>query len=150
MITLGTLQNTTRPYKRSRRVGRGIGSGLGKTCGRGEKGAGSRAGYKRRHGNEGGQTPLYRRLPCRGFNNTRFRKAYHTINLGQINMMFEDGEVVNAHTLAERGYLCGVTYGIKVLGDGELLKKVTLEVADLSATAREKLQQAGISFSTEE
>lgn len=146
MITLGSLQNTTRPSKKVKRVGRGTGSGLGKTCGRGEKGAGARSGYKRRLGYEGGQFRMFAKIPFRGFNNARFRKPYHTVNLGQINAVFEDGEVVNAETLADRGFLSGRTYGIKILGKGELTKKVTVEVAALSETAREKLQQAGISF----
>lgn len=146
MITLATLKNTSRPYKRYKRVGRGIGSGLGKTCGRGEKGAGSRSGYKRRLGYEGGQFRTFMKIPIRGFSNARFRRAYDTVNLGQINAAFEDGEVVNAETLAERGFLSGVTYGIKVLGEGELTKKVTLEVAALSASAQEKLQNAKIAF----
>lgn len=149
MITLNSLQNSSRPKKNVKRVGRGPGSGLGKTCGRGEKGAGSRSGYKRRFGYEGGQTPLYRKIPCRGFSNVRFRQELHSINLGQIDAMFQDGEVVNVYTLAERGYLCGRTYGIKVLGDGELTKKVTIEVAEISKPALEKLQQAGIAFTLE-
>jgi large subunit ribosomal protein L15 len=144
--TLNELTNASRPYKRAKRVGRGSGSGLGKTCGRGEKGAGSRSGYKRRLGYEGGQFRTFMKLPIRGFSNARFRKAYHTVNLGQIEAVFEDGEVVNAHTLAERGFLSGTTYGIKILGDGELHKKVTIEVAALSDSAREKLQKAQIPF----
>ncbi len=88
MTTLDNLQNTTRPYKRRKRVGRGIGSKLGKTCGRGEKGAGARAGYKRRLGKEGGNLPLFMKLPIRGFSNARFRRAYDAINLEQINEVF--------------------------------------------------------------
>jgi large subunit ribosomal protein L15 len=145
MITLGTLKNTTRPRKKYKRVGRGIGSGLGKTCGRGEKGAGARAGYKRRFGYEGGQFRTFAKMPIRGFSNARFRKAYDSVNLGQIEKAFEDGEIVNAQTLADRGFLSGQTYGIKILGTGELKKKVTIEVAALSETAREKLHKAKIS-----
>lgn len=144
MITLNSLKNESRPSKRYKRVGRGTGSGLGKTCGRGEKGAGARSGYKRRFGYEGGQFRTFAKMPIRGFSNARFRKAYHTVNLGQIDAAFEDGETVNAQTLADRGFFSGVTYGVKVLGDGELRKKVTLEVAALSDTAREKLQKAAI------
>jgi large subunit ribosomal protein L15 len=146
MITLNTLGNTTRPRKKYKRVGRGPGSGLGKTCGRGEKGAGSRSGYKRRYGYEGGQFRTFMKLPFRGFNNARFRKAYDTVNLAQIERVFENGETVNAETLAERGFLSGRTYGIKLLGNGEITKKVKIEVAAISESAREKLQQAGISF----
>jgi large subunit ribosomal protein L15 len=145
MITLNTLKNSTRPYKRYKLVGRGIGSGLGKTCGRGEKDAGARAGYKRRFGYEGGQFRTFAKMPIRGFSNARFRKAYDSVNLGQIEAAFEEGEVVNAQTLADRGFLSGQTYGIKILGTGELKKKVKFEVAALSESAREKLQKAKIS-----
>lgn len=146
MIALNSLKNTSRPYKRRKTVGRGTGSGLGKTCGRGEKGAGARSGYKRRFGYEGGQFRTFMKLPIRGFNNARFRKAYDIVNLGQIQNAFSDGEVVNAQTLADKGFLSGCTYGIKLLGKGELTRKVTIEVAALSETAREKLQKASISF----
>lgn len=146
MIHLGNLKNESRPRRDVKRVGRGIGSKKGKTCGRGEKGAGARSGYKRRYGYEGGQFRTFAKMPIRGFSNARFRKPYDVINLNQIETAFEDGEVVNAQTLADRGFLCGVTYGIKVLGDGELTKKVTLEVAALSKSAQEKLEKANIPF----
>ncbi|MBA3957918.1 MAG: 50S ribosomal protein L15 [Parachlamydiaceae bacterium] len=146
MTNLANLTDSSRPRKSVKRVGRGPGSGLGKTCGRGEKGAGSRSGYKRRWGYEGGQFRTYAKMPIRGFNNTRFRQAYDSVNLGQINDAFEDGEVVNVETLAERGFLTGKTYGIKILGDGELKKKVTIEVAALSKSAQQKLEKANIPF----
>lgn len=146
MINLSTLKNTTRPRKNVKRVGRGIGSGVGKTCGRGEKGAGARAGYKRRFGYEGGQFRTFAKMPIRGFNNARFRKAYHTVNLGDIDAAFQDGEMVNAQSLADRGFFSGLTYGVKILGNGELKKKVTIEASAMSETAREKLQKANISF----
>jgi large subunit ribosomal protein L15 len=146
MIDLSNLKDTCRERKACKRVGRGPGSGLGKTCGRGEKGAGSRSGYKRRYGYEGGQFRLFMKLPIRGFNNARFRKELDVVNLGQIEFMYNNGEVVNAKTLAERGFISGPTHGIKVLGEGELTKKVTLEVTAISESAREKLQQAKIHF----
>ena len=146
MFTLSTLQNTTRPKKNVKRVGRGIGSGKGKTCGRGEKGAGSRSGYKRRFGYEGGQFRTFMKMPQRGFSNARFRRPYDVINLEQIERIFQDDEVVNLEALVARGYLCGLTYGIKVLGKGELTKKVKIEANDFSASAREKLQNAKIEF----
>lgn len=146
MISLANLANTTRSYKGRKRVGRGPGSGLGKTCGRGVKGAGSRSGYKTRATYEGGQFRTFMKMPTRGFSNARFRRAYDAINLWQLNASFQDGEVVNAETLAERGLISSTTYGIKVLGDGELTKKVTLEVAALSHSAQEKLHAAGISY----
>lgn len=146
MITLSTLKNTTRTELRSKRVGRGIGSGVGKTCGRGQKGAGARSGYKRRFGYEGGQFRTFMKIPQRGFSQARFRKPYHVINLFQINEMFEDGETVNLESLAERGYLSGKTYGIKILGSGEITKKLTIEAHALSDCAREKLNSAKVSF----
>lgn len=148
MVTLGSLKNTTRPRKNVKRVGRGLGSGLGKTCGRGEKGAGARSGYKRRHTYEGGQFRMFMKMPIRGFNNARFRTEYETINLSQINEMFDDGEVVNAQTLSERGYLKGRGKLVKVLGNGDLKKKVSIEADAYSETAKDKLQQAKILFKT--
>lgn len=148
MVTLGTLKNTTRPRKNVKRVGRGLGSGLGKTCGRGEKGAGSRSGYKRRHTYEGGQFRMFMKMPIRGFNNARFRTEYEAINLKQIDAMFEDGDVVNAKTLVERGYMKGRGKLLKILGNGDLKKKVTIEADAYSDSAKEKLQHAKIAFST--
>jgi large subunit ribosomal protein L15 len=127
-------------------VGRGPGCGLGKTCGRGEKGAGARSGYKRRFGYEGGQFRTFMKMPHRGFNNARFRRAYDTVNLGQLDFMFEDGDIVNLDTLHDCGFLSGPSYGVKILGDGELTKKVTIHAAAFSDSAREKLKRARIEF----
>ncbi len=135
--TLHSLENPTRPFKKRKRVGRGLGSGTGKTCGRGEKGAGSRSGYKRRLGYEGGQFRLYMKLPQRGFSNARFRTEYEVINLGQIDAVFKDGAIVNAQTLKAHGLLSGNRHGIKLLGEGKLTKKVHIEVDAASATAKE-------------
>lgn len=146
MLTLGSLKNTTRPRKNVKRVGRGLGSGLGKTCGRGEKGAGARSGYKRRHTYEGGQFRMFMKMPIRGFNNKNFRIEYQPVNLSQIEAMYENGEVVNMQTLTERGFIKGRNLLIKVLGNGELTKKVTIEADAFSKTAKEKLQKAKISF----
>lgn len=147
MITLSNLNNPSLKRKKRKRVGRGIGSGLGKTCGRGEKGAGARSGYKRRHGYEGGQMRLFMKLPTRGFSNARFSRPLHTVNLEDIERAFEDGEVVNLETLAMRGFISGTTYGVKLLGNGTLTKKVTIEVDEISKGAREKLELAKIEFS---
>jgi large subunit ribosomal protein L15 len=144
---LHSLKNTTRPRKSVKRVGRGLGSGLGKTCGRGEKGAGSRSGYKRRHTYEGGQFRMFMKMPIRGFSNAPFRKEYEAINLGQIEKMFEDGDVVNVTTLTERGFIKGRNVLVKVLGNGELTKKVTIEADAFSKSAEEKLNKAKIKFS---
>jgi large subunit ribosomal protein L15 len=146
MIALNTLKNTSRPKKARRRVGRGIGSGLGKTSGRGEKGAGSRAGYKRRWGYEGGQMRLHMKLPERGFSNARFRRPYHTVNLRDIERVYKDGETVSLETLIERGFISGPTYGVKLLGSGELTKKVKIELDDISDSALEKLKRQKISY----
>jgi large subunit ribosomal protein L15 len=144
MLSLNTLKNTSRPRVQYRRVGRGIGSGLGKTCGRGQKGAGSRSGYKRRYGYEGGQFRLFMKLPIRGFSNARFRRALHAVNLSDIERTFEDGEQVNIETLADRGFIRGRTYGIKILGQGVLTKKVTIEVDAASASVKAALEKANI------
>lgn len=147
MLTLSKLKNTTRPRKAVKRVGRGLGSGLGKTSGRGEKGAGSRSGYKRRLGYEGGQFRMFMKTPIKGFNNANFRNAFEGVNLNQINNAFEDGEVVNVETLAERGFFKGRSLKVKLLGTGELKKKVTIEVHAISESAKSKLQDAKISYS---
>ncbi|MBA3602248.1 MAG: 50S ribosomal protein L15 [Parachlamydiaceae bacterium] len=146
MMTLATLKNISKFKKRMKRVGRGPGSGLGKTCGRGEKGAGARSGYKRRLGYEGGQFRTFMKIPQRGFNQTRFRRPLDSVNLGQIEAMYEDGEVVNLFTLSDRGFLSGASYGLKILGNGELKKNVTIEAHAFSASALEKLNSAKIAF----
>src|SRR3990172_10324914 len=104
MITLFNLTNTDRPKKKIQRVGRGVGSKRGKTCGRGNKGDKARRGYKGRFGYEGGQLPLYRKLHTKGFPNGRFKNDVFSINLGLLNNLFKDGDVVNLKTLRERGY----------------------------------------------
>lgn len=143
--TLDSLKDTHRYRSSKRRVGRGIGSGVGKTCGRGQKGAGARSGYKRRLGTEGGQVPLFRKLPTRGFSNARFRKELDTINLSEIEKVFSDGDEVSIETLRARGILTGRSHGLKVLGDGECTKKVTVRCRAISKGAQEKLEKAGVS-----
>ena len=145
-MELHSLENKSRPYKRRKRVGRGIGSGLGKTCGRGHKGASSRSGWKTRERYEGGQLPLYRKLPVRGFTNGRFQRKYDAINLGQIERLYADGETVNMATLHAHGFLKGSSYGIKILAEGELTKKVTIEAHAISEAAKLKLENAKVSF----
>ena len=146
MLTLQSLKNTTRPRKSTKRVGRGLGSGLGKTCGRGEKGAGARSGYKRRHTYEGGQFRMFMKMPIRGFNNARFRTAYKGINLRQIDSAFGDGDVVDLDTLAQRGLINGRNINVKILGSGELTKKVKINISAISESAKLKLQHAKIPF----
>jgi large subunit ribosomal protein L15 len=145
-MELHSLSNTSRPAKRRKRVGRGMGSGLGKTCGRGHKGAGSRAGYKTRARYEGGQLPLYRKLPGRGFSNARFQKKLDAINLGAIDKLFNDGDVVNFESLRARGLINSSSNGVKILSEGELTKKVRIEANAMSKKAEEKLQQAKIEY----
>lgn len=123
------------------RKGRGPGSGNGKTAGRGHKGQNARSGGGVRPGFEGGQLPIYRRLPKRGFNN-HFAKEYAIINVGRLNE-FDEGSVINVQTLLECGILNKALDGLKVLGNGELTKKLTVEAVIFSATAKEKIEAAG-------
>ncbi|MCI0382510.1 MAG: 50S ribosomal protein L15 [Chlamydiae bacterium] len=147
MITLANLKNTHRKKRVRRRVGRGVGSKRGKTCGRGVKGDKARSGYKRREGHEGGQLPLYRKLPCRGFTNGRFRNTIHSINLAIINEIYRDGETVNLETLRSKGYAPRVAPGgLKILGKGELKKKVSIEAHHFSKSAKEKIEKSAIPF----
>ena len=124
-----------------KRKGRGPGTGNGKTAGRGHKGLYARSGGKVRAGFEGGQMPLVRRIPKRGFNNV-FAKPLTAINLAVLNR-FEDGAVVDAATLIEAGIIDACPYGLKVLANGTLTKKVTVKAAAFSESAKEKIEQAG-------
>ena len=124
------------------RKGRGAGSGNGKTAGKGHKGQNARSGGGVRPGFEGGQLPLYRKLPKRGFNNFRFGKKYAIINVQSLNK-FNDGEVVDAQALLSAGIIHNVFDGVKVLGEGEIAKKLTVKAAIFSASAKEKIEAAG-------
>ena len=124
-----------------KRKGRGHGTGNGKTAGRGHKGQGARSGGGVRVGFEGGQMPLSRRVPKRGFNNI-FAKPLEIINLSALNA-FEDGAVVNAEALLEKGILNKCEYGFKVLGNGKVTKKVTVEASAFSQSAKEAIEAAG-------
>lgn len=145
-IKLENLRNTTCKTKRRKLLGRGPGSGRGKTSGRGHKGAGSRSGYKVRAGTIGGGVPLHRRVPTRGFSNARFKKSFDIINLGLIDQIYDKGETVSLETLRKKGYIRGFSQGIKVLGNGELTKSVSFEVASISAGAKKKLEKAKIAI----
>ena len=123
------------------RKGRGPASGNGKTAGKGHKGQNARTGGGVRPGFEGGQIPLYRRLPKRGFHNV-FAKHYTIVNVDALNV-FEDGSVVSADTLIENGIINNVYDGIKVLGNGEISKKITVKASIFSASAKEKIEAAG-------
>ena len=123
------------------RKGRGPASGNGKTAGKGHKGQNARTGGGVRPGFEGGQIPLYRRLPKRGFHNV-FAKQYTIVNVDALNV-FEDGSVVSADTLIENGIINNVYDGIKILGNGEISKKLTVKASIFSASAKEKIEAAG-------
>jgi large subunit ribosomal protein L15 len=125
-----------------KRVGRGPGSGHGKTAGRGEKGQKSRSGYSRMTGFEGGQMPLHRRLPKRGFTNI-FKKEHVVVNVSDLER-FDNGMTVDEGALRKAGLVKGQTpHGIKVLGDGKLSKKLTVQAAKFSASARKQIEAAG-------
>ena len=125
-----------------KRVGRGIGSGHGKTSGKGHKGQNARSGGGVRPGFEGGQLPLFRRLPKKGFSNAMFKVRYATINVSDLEK-FEDGAVVTPELLKEMGILKKQLSGVKVLGNGELTKKVTVKANKFSQTAVEKIEAIG-------
>jgi large subunit ribosomal protein L15 len=147
MINLSQLSNTHRPHKKRYRVGRGMGSKCGKTCGRGVKGDKARRGYKNHFGQEGGQIPLYKKLPTRGFTNERFKNEIFAINLGMLDKLFVDGETVTLQALQEKG--CAprrALGGLKILSGGELHKKVTVKATSFSQAAEEKLKKSGIAF----
>ena len=139
------LENLTKApeAKAKKRVGRGPGSGLGKTSGRGQKGQKSRSGASIPAWFQGGQTPLYRRIPKRGFNNARFTIRYATINVSDLNNYFNDGDVVTPELLKEKKIFKKQLNGVKVLGNGELKKKLTVKANIFSASAISKIESAG-------
>jgi large subunit ribosomal protein L15 len=141
-MNLSELKPPKGAHKKGRRIGRGPGSGRGKTAGKGHKGQKSRSGYSRRFGFEGGQMPLVRRIPKRGFTNI-FRVEYQVVNLRDLERVFADGDVVSPETLQEMGLVRGGKRPVKVLGDGELTKKLNVQVHKLSASARAGIEKAG-------
>lgn len=128
---------------RRKRLGNGESSGLGKTCGRGHKGQKSRSGGGVRPGFEGGQMPLHRRLPKKGFSNVQFREKIAIVNVSQLNQKFEDGATVNEKVLREAGLVTGRCDAIKILGQGDLERKLTVVTDAVSASARTKIEKAG-------
>ena len=129
--------------KARKRVGRGPGSGMGKTSTRGEKGQKARSGASISAWFQGGQTPIYRRIPKRGFNNARFETKYATINLADLDKYFNDGDVVTPEVLKERGIVKKQLSGVKGLANGELSKKLTVKATRFSSTAVTKIENAG-------
>ncbi len=140
-MNLNELSPAPGSVKETKRKGRGAGSGNGKTGGRGHKGQKARSGGGVRVGFEGGQMPLARRIPKRGFNNI-FAKPLEAINVSALDK-FEDGAVVDAAAMLEAGVLSKCTYGVKILGNGELKKKLTVKAAAFSESAKSKIEAAG-------
>ncbi|NOY80334.1 MAG: 50S ribosomal protein L15 [Kiritimatiellaeota bacterium] len=140
-MKLHDLKNTV-PRKSRKRVGRGDGSGHGRSCGRGDKGAGARAGNKRRPYFEGGQLPFFRRLPKRGFNNPN-HQVYSVVNVCCLDENFAAGDVVTVEILRRKGMLRSAAAGVKILGDGEISKALSVEAHKFSASARQKIEAAG-------
>ncbi len=127
-----------------KRLGRGIGSGLGKTSGKGHKGQWARSGGGVRPGFEGGTMPLTRRIPKRGFKNALFKKVYSIVNVETLEKYFDNGAVVNAEVLYEKGIISKIEeYGLKVLGNGELTKSLTVQAKKFTESAAKKITEAG-------
>lgn len=141
-MKLHELEKNIGATHRRKRVGRGPGSGLGKTSGTGHKGQKSRSGVSIPATFEGGQLPLYRRLPKRGFSNSKFKKEYAVVNVSDLNV-FEDGTIVNPTLLKEKGMVKNQLDGIKVLGKGNLEKKLTIQANQFSKSAVEKIEASG-------
>ena len=141
-MKLHELKPSEGAFKTSKRVGRGVSSGHGKTSGKGHKGQNARSGGGVRPGFEGGQLPLFRRLPKRGFSNALFKTEYAVINLSDLER-FENGAVVTPELLKEMGILKKQLCGVKVLGNGELTKKITVKANKFSKSAIEKIESIG-------
>lgn len=140
-MNITDVTSFARPKRK--RVGRGKGSGSGKTCGRGHKGAGARSGYRKAVLAEGGGFPFFRRIPKYGFNNARFRTVYQIVNVEDLASRFDEGAHVSVASLEESGLIRDRNKRVKVLGDGELAKKLTVEAHRFSASATRKIEEAG-------
>jgi len=141
-MDINTVCQKGTAYKTRKRIGRGPGSGSGKTSGRGHKGWGARSGSSRRPGYEGGQMPLYRRVPKRGFTNARFRTDYTIVNV-EVLAAYEAGAEVDLDGILERGLASKNTKLLKILGNGELTVKLTVRAQKFSSSARKKIEDAG-------
>lgn len=141
-MKLHELRPNEKAFSTKKRVGRGPGSGLGKTSGKGHKGQNARSGGGVRPGFEGGQTPLFRRLPKRGFSNARFKTVYAILNMSDLNK-FEDGAVITPILLKEMGILKNQLDGVKILGNGKLEKKLTVQAHKFSKSAIEQIEKMG-------
>jgi large subunit ribosomal protein L15 len=142
MVSLSDINHGIQKNRRKRRVGRGTGSGRGKTSSRGHKGAGSRAGFRSRRGYEGGQMPLFRRIAKRGFSNAAFADTIKVVNLDQLNERFEDGQEVSLDDLRS-AFSFSRKVKVKVLGRGDLNRKLTVYAHGFSASAEEAIAKAG-------
>lgn len=142
-MNVSDITSTAGSHRKRKRVGRGTGSGKGKTCGRGHKGLGQRSGGTTRRLFEGGTSPLYMRLPKVGFSNAKFARRSHIINTGDLDEAFEDGERVTRETLVSAGLVPDDKHPVKILGDGELQKKLTVEAQSFSKKAADRIQAAG-------
>lgn len=141
-MNLNEINQGVTTNRKRKRLGRGLGSGLGKTSGKGHKGHKSRSGYSRHPSFEGGQLPMIRRIPKRGFHN-KFAVTVFAVNVGDLNNVFEAGASVTPITMREVGLVKRVCDEIKVLGDGEVTKALNLSVTRISASAKEKIEKAG-------
>ncbi len=139
---LHNLKPARGSVRKKKRVGRGPGSGTGKTAGRGENGQKSRSGYSRKIGFEGGQMPLHRRVPKRGFTNSPFRKEFAEVNLGRLEV-FEEGTIVTPDVLMKWGIVRRLRDGVKILGKGDLSKALTVHAHRFSAKAKERIAAVG-------
>ena len=142
-MDLSNLTNTPGARHRRKRVGRGCGSGMGKTSTRGHKGQAARKGHKQKLGFEGGQMPLVRRLPKRGFNNARFNDKALAVNLADLEKKFETGAEITIETLAKAGFSDNKRPKVKILAKGELTKKFAVKGVPCSASAKAKIEQVG-------
>ena len=142
-MRLHDLKNVPGARHRKKRLGCGESSGHGKTSCRGNKGQKARSGGAIRPGFEGGQMPLYRRLPKKGFSNAQFRDKILTVNIGDLSESFQDGAVVNEESLRACGLIRGQCDAVKILGDGEVKRKLTVQVNRVSESAKQKIEQAG-------
>lgn len=145
MFNLAEMSDSSRPAKKVQRIGRGIGSHRGGHAGRGGKGDSHRSGYRKRFGYEGGQVPLYRKIPVRGFTRGKFVKPSEAISLAKIEQYYSDGDVVNMASLREKGLIARrLPGGIKILAVGTLTKKVKIEAHSFSAAALEQLKAKSV------
>ncbi len=142
-MNLNDVLRASGPRRRRRRVGRGESSGKGKTCGKGHKGARCRSGWGGMLHREGGQMPLVRRLPKRGFNNARFRVGYAILNVQDLEKLFDEGDEVSPEAAKARGVMKKRDTHLKILGKGEVTKKLSVKAHRFSETARRKIEEAG-------